>query len=95
MCGGLSSPLNSDPPAGCARSLKPLALGGGRTAGGAPPATASACPAPPPAVPSACVWGVCLRIIRWGLAPQIDQIPRERESIAVRVERLGALPQEL
>ena len=27
--------------------------------------------------------GGCLRIIRWGLAAQVDQIPRERESIAV------------
>ena len=34
-------------------------------------------------------------MIRWGLAAQVDQIPRERESIAVRVERLGAVPQEL
>jgi hypothetical protein len=41
------------------------------------------------------VWGGCLRIIRRGLAPQVDQITRERESIAVGVERLGTVPQEL
>jgi hypothetical protein len=41
------------------------------------------------------MWGGYLRIIGWGLAAPVDQIPRERDSVAVRVERLGAVPQEL
>jgi hypothetical protein len=40
------------------------------------------------------VGGGCLRIIRWGLAAQVDQIRREHESIAIGMKRLATGPQQ-